>query len=96
MLEKELRAVSVNLKALEINEERSLQRENSYADIIRSLENRVKEVIESEFGSSINFGFYSFRFASLAFILLRWRAFRGYVRSRGGDFISTFSLRLGV
>lgn len=47
-LEKELRSVSVNLKALEINEERALQRENSFAELIRSLESRVKEVTASE------------------------------------------------
>lgn len=43
-LEKELHALGVNLKSLELQEEQLMSRENSYNDLIRSMENRLKEV----------------------------------------------------
>lgn len=43
-MERELVAVGMNLKALEVHEERALQRENSYSDHVQSLQNRIKEV----------------------------------------------------
>lgn len=43
-MERELVAVGMNLKTLEVHEERALQRENSFSDHIQSLQNRIKEV----------------------------------------------------
>lgn len=43
-LEKELRSIGMKLKTLEINEERALQRENAFSDLIANLKSRVKEV----------------------------------------------------
>jgi len=43
-LEKELHSLGVNLKSLEMQEEHALQRENSYNDLLRSMESRLKEV----------------------------------------------------
>ncbi len=45
-LENELRSIGINLKTLEVNEERSIHRENSYSELVKSLQNRVKEVTE--------------------------------------------------
>lgn len=42
-MEKELRAIGLNLKTLEVNEERALQRESSFSDHVRCLQNRIKE-----------------------------------------------------
>ncbi|VDN27057.1 unnamed protein product [Gongylonema pulchrum] len=43
-MERELVAVGMNLKTLEVHEERALQRENSFSDHVQSLQNRIKEV----------------------------------------------------
>lgn len=43
-MERELVGVGMNLKALEVHEERALQRENSFFNHIQSLQNRIKEV----------------------------------------------------
>lgn len=43
-MERELVAVGMNLKTLEVHEERALQRENSFSNCIQSLQNRIKEV----------------------------------------------------
>ncbi|KAK0426085.1 hypothetical protein QR680_009531 [Steinernema hermaphroditum] len=44
-MERELRAVGINLKTLEVNEERALERENSFTSHVAHLEQRVKEVL---------------------------------------------------
>lgn len=44
-MEKELRAISMNLKTLEVNGEKFMQRENSFSDYVASLQSRIKEVV---------------------------------------------------
>lgn len=43
-MERELFAVGMNLKTLEVHEERALQREHSFSDHVLSLQNRIIEV----------------------------------------------------
>lgn len=43
-MERELKAIGVNLKTLEVHEERALQRETSFSDYAQCLEKRIKEV----------------------------------------------------
>uniref|UniRef100_F1KVZ5 Tropomyosin n=1 Tax=Ascaris suum TaxID=6253 RepID=F1KVZ5_ASCSU len=42
-MERELVAVGINLKTLEVHEERALQRENSFSDHVHCLQSRIKE-----------------------------------------------------
>ncbi len=65
-LDKELRAVGLNLKTLEVNEERCLQRENSYNELVRSLQNRVKEVTRLWHAIALSFLFSMLRTRSLS------------------------------
>ncbi len=43
-LDKELRAVGLNLKSLEVNEEQALHRESAFGELVHCLQGRVKEV----------------------------------------------------